>query len=390
MPETAIDYKKREEQQLVGKFNGLQLVCHLAWPLAVAIFLLIAMNFIIFRLCNYYYWVKPDSTMGTAEQGEGLVSHQIVPGAKNVIVIGDSRVSEGFSAVNANLSSGRRDVNFVQAGMPGTEPRVWYYFLRKIDPNLNKFSAIVLMAPRFDDDHQAYDAAARTDDLTYLQPLTTYKDAFDVALSYPGLDDKIHALAGMLLPIATARLDLLDFAAAPRKRRFDARLWHDHFYEWSLGYKGASGHVPDVRRDELASFDFAGAGLPPVKVVAMQGYVQHVLGKQPVISANQVTQYRLRWYGAIADEYGRVGIPVFVFQAPRGPYEQFLSDSDTGGGALRELAANGKLTLLDPSPIDALEQPKYFFDSLHVNETGRELLTPILAHLVTQKLPVGR
>jgi hypothetical protein len=389
MTDTTIEIKKSAHSD-ASLLSGLRFVVYLFLPLLGALVLLAILNVIVFRHYNYYYWVKPDSTMGTAEQGVDLVSHQIVPGAKNVIVIGDSRVSEGFSAVMANAASGRHDINFIQAGMPGTEPRVWYYFLRKVDPHQDKFAAVVLMAPQYDDEHAGEDAAARTDDLTYLQPLTNYRDSFAIAASYPGFEGKIHALAAMLLPIAPARMDMFDFAQDREARKEKAKLWHDHFYEWSLGYPGAAGQMPVVSRSELKSFDFAAAGMPAVKLDAIRAYVQHVLGEGQKIPVARTAAYRERWYGSIADEYRRAGVPVMVFQVPRGPYESFLANSDSGGGSLRDLAATGKLTLLDPKPFEALEQPQYFFDSLHVNTQGRALLTPALARLVAQQIPSNR
>ncbi|MDR5757956.1 hypothetical protein [Caballeronia sp. LZ035] len=391
MVDTPVDFS-RQGTSATGGVSGFRFLGWLAIPIVVAAILLVLINILVFRTLNYYHWVKPDSVMGMVVQTEGLVEHQIVPGKRNIIVIGDSRVSEGFSAVIANEESKRPDLNFIQAGMPGTEPRVWYYFLRKIDPKQQKFAGIVLMASHFDDSHQPYDPAERIDDLTYLQPLTTFKDSVAVAETFHGFDERVHAFTAMMLPLNTARLDIQDFLAHKVKRVDQAKEWHAHFYQWSLQYPGQQGAVPALGKSDLASFDFKSAGLPPLKVNAMNEYVKGLLGQSRLISADQFGLYRQKWFGAIADEYQHAGVPVFVFQAPRGPYEAYgtASAADTGKGVLRQLAQQGRITLLDPKPLEQLEEPGYFFDSLHVNDKGRHIMSPAIARLVSQQLPAAR
>jgi hypothetical protein len=93
-------------------------------PLLVVALILVAFNSLLFRVTNFYYWVKPNSTMGLTVHMQDVVLHQIVPGKKNIIVIGDSRVAEGFSAVIANRVANRPDINFIQAGIPAARVKV--------------------------------------------------------------------------------------------------------------------------------------------------------------------------------------------------------------------------------------------------------------------------
>jgi hypothetical protein len=379
------------KEAAINRTAGLRFLGLLALPPALAIVLLVLLNILIFRTLDYYHWVRPDSVMGTMVHGQGLIYHQIVQGKKNIIVIGDSRVAEGFSASVANAASQRPDLNFIQAGMPGTEARVWYYFLRKVDPGHQKFAGVVLMASHLDDSHQAYDPAGRVDDLTYLQPLTTYEDSFAIARSFDTIEGKIHAFAAMMLPLTIARLDIQDLVAHSKKRIEAANSWHEHFHEWALSYSGNKGSLPQIGNNDLATFDFKSAGLPPLMVDAMNNYVGNLLGRGDAIPAAQLARYRMRWFGAIAEEYQRVGVPVIVFEAPRGPYEAYggPSAADRGDGALRELAREGKLKLLDTKALEQIEKPEYFFDSLHVNAQGREIMSTVLARLIAQKYPIA-
>lgn len=391
MTKTTVEIAQHEEPVLVG-LSGFRLLKLLATPIAVAAILLVLLNVLVIRVFDYYYWVEPESVMGTMVHTAGLVEHQIVPGKKNIIVIGDSRVGEGFSALVANAASQRSDLNFIQAGMPGTEPRVWYYFLRKVDPEQKKFAGIVLMASHFDDYHQYFDSAARTDDLTFLQPLTSFRDALDIARSYDGVEAQASAFLAMALPFAAAQADIQDGAVHLRKRAKKAKFWHEHYFEWSLSYPGRSGSVPTLARDDLTTFDFASIGWPRPKVDEMNLYVKSVLGHESYVPAGRFRAYRKKWYGAIADEYRNAGVRVLVFQIPRGPYEAYdaPSDEDRGTGALRELAKERRLTLLDFEPLAQLEKPQYFFDAPHLNDLGRKAMSVALARLLSQQFEAAR
>jgi hypothetical protein len=369
-------------------FGGARLAGQVGLPLVVAIAVLMALNAGIFRLFDYYYWVNPNSTMGSIVQAEDLVRHRIVAGKKNIVVIGDSRVSEGFSPEIANASIRRTDVNFIQSGIPGSSPRAWFYFLRTVDPQRKNFSAIVLMVARLDDRYERNDAVSR-DDLTDLQPLTTFVDAPVIASDYPDNQEKVHAWAAMLLPMLAAREDLFDFARDPKKRITAVTLWHSDFYKWVSTYRGHPNRLPTLNRNELGSFNFSAMGLNPPQLAQMEKHLGRIDGSLTDTTFEVTSGYRKKWYGAIADAYRRANVPVFVFEVPRGPYEAFatVADSAAPSGALPALAREKRLIALDAAPFEALERPEYFFDALHLNTTGRMLLSPVLADLVTRHLP---
>ena len=75
----------------------------------------------LFRSGFYYRYVaSPDSTAGEAERALQVIAQRYVPGARNVLVLGDSRTAEGFSSRVANQSA--PGINFIEAGMAGTTP----------------------------------------------------------------------------------------------------------------------------------------------------------------------------------------------------------------------------------------------------------------------------
>lgn len=373
-------------EQGTRRAQGVRHMAKNVSPVLVALLVLLIFNAIIPRLTNYYYWVKPDSTMGWAEQMQGVVLHQIVPGKKNVIVIGDSRVSEGFSAVLANKMSGRSDINFIQAGIPGTTPRVWYYFLKKVDPDHRLFAAVVLMTPRFDDDNDSGDLTNNAIDLTYLTPITDFRDIPAIANSFTGLREKIHAVGTLLMPLMTAREDLFDFVQNPGARLRDAQAYHGHFSEWLLAYRAPAISVPALDANQLKTFDVATLNRPAAISAEIKTYIDSVLSNPPGVSPAHSTAYRTLWYGKIADEYAAAQAPLLVFQVPRGPYEQFSARQVRSDSGLSALAREKRVTLLDPHPFEMIERPQYFQDALHVNGSGQVMMTEALTPLVAQQI----
>ena len=55
--------------------------------------------------------------------------HYRDPTRRNILVLGNSQIGEGFSAQIADAASARGDskAHFVNGSIPGTTPRVWDY-----------------------------------------------------------------------------------------------------------------------------------------------------------------------------------------------------------------------------------------------------------------------
>ena len=132
----------------------------------------------------YVHWLEPESTAGMLMLAEQLVAAQLRPDRRNVLVIGDSRIAEGFSQVTANQTAAGDHLNFVRLGLPGTTPRVWALLLQRLDPRRDRFQAVYLMAPSLRDEDIAEDFANRVLDNAYLGPilglgnLHDYPDSF--------------------------------------------------------------------------------------------------------------------------------------------------------------------------------------------------------------------
>ena len=162
----------------------------------------------------------------------------------NVLVIGDSRIGEGFSPVFANHIGHPRGINFVRLGLAGTTPRVWHYVLRAVDPQRNRFVAVYLMAAGYRDDEVHEDYANRALDTAYLAPMLEWRDLFEYPASFTDETAFKQARLAVAFPESALHRDLVAFAGAPLTRLKKATVWHQGYPNWLRDYPGRSEAMP--------------------------------------------------------------------------------------------------------------------------------------------------
>jgi len=89
--------------------------------------------------------------------------------------------------------------------------------------------------------------------------------------------------------------------------------------------------------------------------------------------------YLREWLGRIGARYAPNRIPIVVFVVPRGPWQRDLVRPPVAQGAVAEFAADGRIVALPGDAFTDLEQPRYFFDTLHMNHAGRVRFSRALA-----------
>ena len=77
-------------------------------------------------------------------------------------------------------------------------------------------------------------------------------------------------------------------------------------------------------------------------------------------------------------------VPLIFYPHPRSPYPALLPDFGDLPPSLAALANEPEVTVLPPDFLADLEAPDYFFDTLHVNLHGRELISRRVAQAVAQ------
>lgn len=342
---------------------------------------------LLFRSGLYYRWIEPQSTAGTTRSAIRVVDQTYDQGRQNVLVLGNSRIGEGFSPVLADEATAGTGLHFINAAIPGTDPRVWYYLLRQLDPRAERFAALVVPVP-YDPGGTAAAPADYPLDVAYLAPLLRLKDFADFPSSFDDSALTQRARRAILFPAQPMRDDIAALLASPLQRRRDLRMWQWRHVGDVLRYGGRAEALPDLALDSgtLQPLDWQGreAELKP----KLSGYFA-ALSPPPKPSGEaraRNDRYYREWLRRIAGPYSAHAIPVIVIEVPRGPFHGTHAPAPAATGAVAELAAAGLVTVLPGGSFVDLEQPRYFFDSLHMNRAGRERFSPRLARLVAAAL----
>jgi hypothetical protein len=351
---------------------------------AVVAVILVAWDAALFRSGLYYRWLEPQSTAGMTRGAIRLVDQNYAPDRRNVLVLGNSQVGEGFSQQLADQATQGSGLHFLNAAIPGTDLRAWYYLLRQIDPHADRFAAVVLQVS-YDPGEPIGVQADYPLDIAYLTPLLGLRDVADFPATFDDRALAERARRAILFPAQPLRNDIAAFLAAPRERLKQLRKWRKYFVPSALQYPGRDQALPDLSLDPstLQPTDWGSdeAKLKPV----LSKYFDSLRGRPSATTQVSNERYAHQWLSRIAEPYRAHGIPVILMSVPRGPWHAALPPSRPAG-AVADLIAAGMLTALPGDSFVDLERPRYFFDSLHMNRAGRERFSPALAQQVAARL----
>ncbi len=360
------------------------------WPLLklvlVALVGLALIDMLVFRTGWYSTWIEPNSSAGSVVGATLLIKKETRSDARNVLVLGNSKIGEGFSASIADQSSSRPDLHFVNGSVAGSTPRIWYYLLREVDPGCNRYAAIAMMVD-YDPTINQEDMGNYAADTNYLQPLLRFTDFSDYAASFTSPEQRERARRAVMLPMQALHEDISSLLSSPMQRFRDSgsnrQLWMDAV----AVYGGHDERLPDLDIDVSTGMPRNWDGLPESTKPALDGYFRglHQRANEQTIVANSA--YVERWIGAIAQCYRAAGGKVFVFSVPRGPWHQLLVPPPELGGAVADLANRGLVEVLPGDAFVSLEQPQFFFDRLHMNHDGREEFSRLMAAEIASMLP---
>ncbi|HEY2394784.1 MAG TPA: hypothetical protein VGH81_02215 [Rudaea sp.] len=332
----------------------------------------------LFRSGWYFRLVEPESTAGSMINDLRAIRNFYRPGQKNILVLGNSQVGEGFSAKIADAASGRGDLNFINGSDAGTTPRAWYYLLRAVDPDANRFAAIALMVD--------YDVTANRIDMTnylldtnYLLPLLRLSDLQDYPDSFTDAGERERARRAIVLPLQALGEDVRGLFANPGDRFHDLRRYRKIWLHAVDVYPGREERLPSLSIDTVSGAPVDFGPLDSSVRPRVEDYFRKLHEPAPVQTQAANVAYLREWLGRIARRYATRHIPVIVFVVPRGPWHHALAPVPVPTGAVAELAASGSIVPLPGDAFVDLEQPQYFFDTLHMNRDGRENFSRRLA-----------
>lgn len=351
--------------------SGLSDVARGALWILVVLAVFFGCDALLFRTGWYNQYLEPQSSAGSLESHLYWLEHAMPRVPSEVLVVGDSRVAEGFSSRTATVATQRR-LHFWNFGVAGTTPRVWYYTLRDADPTRRRFAAIVLALDNYSDADWFAEFEDRATDRQYLALRLGLGDCIGFAFSNRDPAARSKALFGCLFRGVTLRQDVQGFLADPAVRMKNAadRLQN------GLGYDSGYSGKPESLQGMSVDWQNRTIHFPDTVPAATRANVERFVLLEPTPQTGALARYRKRWLGAILDLYQDSPTRLIFLQLPRGP----LVDPSVKSSAVRFVdSVPSRVRVLPDSAFSDLERPDLFADGLHLNSSGRPIFSERLA-----------
>ncbi len=327
---------------------------------------------LLFRAGWYNAYLEPDSSAGSLESLIYWLNNSPVPKKPEVLVIGDSRIAEGFSSRTAAAATDRR-LHFWNFGLGGTTPRVWYYTLRDADPTRRRFAAIAIALDNYSDADWFAEFEDRPTDQNYLVMRLGLGDCLEFASSTHSLQAHEHALFGCLFRGVILRNDVRTLLAHP-----EARIAHaDDWLQNGLGYNEGYGGMTQNLKGLSVNWSTRTLHFPDGVSEATKANVTRFVMRDSVPQKGEVVRYRRRWLGGILDLYKDSPTRIIFLQMPRGP----VAGPDVPAPRFVDsVKAVPRVSVLPGDTFTDLEKPELFADGLHLNHDGRPIFSEHLAN----------
>lgn len=320
-----------------------------AWPALLASLLgYAAIEGAVFRSGLYARYTSPEST---TSQLEVKLNNEIARKKEGpqILSVGDSRMA--LVPRIANKLTAETGFTVGSIALAGTTPRVWYYMLRDIDPDANRYRAVVIGMDTFDDAETVEDYSLRESDLNYLLHRLRWSDFPEFVRSYKLRPFQQRAARGLIFKGSVYQRDFQQFLLDPQARIYIADLTYRDSHIWHYDYIEADQRVPDT---------------PPAPI------------QQPQ-DIGRYGDYLKYWLTRIADRYRDSPTKLVFVRLPRTPWPGSAAPPTKADSSVRTLAQRPNVVLIAPDMFDFLQRPEYFKDPLHLNQTGLNLFTEKLA-----------
>jgi hypothetical protein len=341
----------------------------------IALAAFFAADSLLFRTGWYASHLRPDSSAGTLESQLHWLKNTPPSGRPEVLIVGDSRIAEGFSASVADSAVGER-LHFWNFGMPSTTPRVWYYALRSADPTRRRFAAIVIALDKYSDADWFGLSEDRISDQSFVVMQLGLSDCADFASSLNEMTLRRRALFGCLFRGVVLRPDAQDFLAHPKARLERSADWWNN----GLGYITAYGGKTESLQGLTADWTNRTIHFPDGVSDAIRANVTKFVLPEEVPNTGALARYRRRWLGGILNMYKDSPTRIVFLQLPRGP---LVNPNTHGGPGFVDSASKlPRVSVLPADTFTDLERPDLFADGLHLNRDGRPIFSQRLAEKV--------
>jgi alginate O-acetyltransferase complex protein AlgI len=338
-----------------------------------------AIDLVLFYGDTYRRIIDPQSGAGSFERAIGALRNRPADARHDVLVLGDSRIYGGLDPRAADATAG--GLRFLNAGVPGTDPRCWFFLARAIDPQANRFRAIVIPVDTYTDDTGAIgslDADDHRSDVRTVLFETTPGDIVPLARSFDEPEVQREIAFDLAIRAPLLREDVQAMLADP------------------------AGRVAALRADDTTAFDPEAAHPFTTTLAGLQvdfargdvAYPTWVPSAERTEIARQVLRvampsesyraYRETWLGPIVRRYRAAHVPVIFVRIPARPAHR--APPAIPSGSIVAMAGTFGARIIPDDAYVALERPELFADHDHLDVDGSRKFSALLGRDVARML----
>ena len=341
---------------------------HVARSLMLGLAVFICVDGVVFHTRMYTSILAPESYAGRMAALTQAEKDRASSGLKEVLVLGDSRMAEGFSAAIADKLSSINGFKFVNFAEPAAAVNVWDYMLREVDPARRRYWAIVVpygigFEPN-SADHLRISMAA---------PLLRYGDCFNFASAFQRWSGRFRAFTACILRGSAFQSDVVDFLEHPIARIRSLRGEPKRIQSRDF-YKGRDydiiGTSYDPKTGEVT--------FPSRLSEAQRDAIRDSLVKPSQAETQDFLRMQREGIQRILDRYSASPTQIVLTPVPRGPFAGLPGASMTFHSVFPSVTTEKSVFSLPEQTFDFLEKPEYYFDGYHLNAKGRQRFTETL------------
>ena len=341
---------------------------HIARNLLLGVAIFICVDGVVFHTRLYTSILAPDSYAGRMAAITRAEKNRPSSGLKEVLVLGDSRMAEGFSSVVANKLSSLDGFKFVNLAEPASAVNIWDYMLREVDPTRRRYWAIVVpygigFEPNSADPLRISMAA----------PLLRYEDCFNFASAFQRWSGRFRAFTACILRGSAFQSDVVDFLEHPIARIRSVQQEPRRLQARDV-YKGRDYDIAGTFYDpETGQVTF-----PPRLTEAQRDAIRDSLVKPSQSETQDFLRMQRDGIQRILNRYSASSTEIVLTPVPRGPFAGLPGASMTFHAAFPTVTTQRTVFSLPEQTFDFLEKPEYYFDGYHLNSKGRQRFTETL------------
>lgn len=326
----------------------------------------------IFHTRLYPSILEPDSTTGRFETRIRNELKRPKNDPNQILVIGDSRMALLPRVANEMVSETAYTYGNISLG--GITPRCWYYALRAADPTARGYKAVLMSSNDYNEPDTPEDVSDRETDVHYLAARLTLGDLGGFPWTYHSYSLKWLAARDMLLKGMLYKRDFTAFLANPKARLASVRQSNDHSAEWLYAFPGNDVSLAGLEIDwQHRTARFPDRFTPEQRQAITEAHLH-----APFEQTGLYTKYLSYCYGRVLNYYRGSGTKLIFLRVPRAPVSP-PDQPPKPDSAVRRLAAEPNVVLLDEHLFDTLERPEFFQDAWHLNRAGLEKFSKMLA-----------